>query len=279
MKHFAILLAMAIDSGPAYSAAAQNTKGKSQSTQQAKQELDAAQKKLTDASRELTKAEAEVQKADAGHQAALAKVQKARQTASVTIGAKLGLPGAIAQRDAAQRAIDAAQKALSKEVRAQSDYLEAAKEAEKASARLSEVREDTKLSEEKKKELVAELSKTIRHPVEIERERIEADANLKQLRLAAAEAGKQAAAIQTEVQKSVEDDSAVKAALAATKDDADKAKKAREDVEKQKKDVIAAQKQVVSETQQYQKATTAANAASTKSKKGAANSPQLLNQK
>ena len=89
--------------------------------------------------------------------------------------------------------------------------------------------------------------------------------------IAAAEAGKQVASIQAEVQKSLDDDSGVKAAFAATKDDADKVKKAHEELEKQKKDVVAAQKQVVTETQQYQKAVTASNAASAKSKKGKSN--------
>ncbi|MFM8468896.1 MAG: hypothetical protein ACKODH_02835 [Limisphaerales bacterium] len=250
-------------------AAAQTAKGKnsSQAQQQAKQELDAAQKKLADANRELAKAESEVQKADAANQTALGKVQKARQTAAANLGNKLGLPTALAQRDAAQRNLDTAHKALSKEIRTQPDYLGAAKEAEKASAQLSEVRDDTKLAEDKRKEQMAELSKIIRRPVEIERERIEADANIKQLRQAAAEAGRQAAAIQAEVQKSVEDDSGVKAAITATKDDADKAKKAREDLDKHKKEIIAAQKQVATETQQYQKAVATATA-NTKAKKG-----------
>ncbi len=231
-------------------AIAQSSKGKqSQTPQQAKQELDAAQKKLAEANRELTKAEGEAQKADASYQASLAKVQKARQTATAAIGGKLGLPAALAQRDAALRAVDAAQKTLSKEIRAQSDYQEAAKEAEKANVRFGEVRDDTKLADDKRKELIVELSKTIRHPVEIERERIEADANIKQLRTAAAEAGKQAGAIQAEVQKAVEDDGDVKAALQAFRDETDKTKKAHDDVDKQKKDIAAAQKTVATDAQ------------------------------
>lgn len=238
-------------------ATAQTTKGKqTQTPQQAKQELDAAQKKLTDSNRELTKVEGEAQKADASRQAALTKLQQARQTATVAVGGKLGLPAALAQRDAAVRAMDAAQKAISKETRAQSDYLDAAKESEKASARFKEVRDDTTLSDDKRKELIVELSKTIRRPVEIERERIEADAGLKQLRTAAAEAGKQAGAIQVEAQKAVEDDAGVKSAVQAERDDADKAKKAHDEVDKQRKAISAAQKQVATDTQQYQKATT-----------------------
>lgn len=234
---------------------AQTQKSKqSQTSQQAKQELDAAQKKLTDANRDLTKAEGDAQKADGIHQASLAKIQKARQAATTEHGKKLGLPAALAQRDAAQRAVDAAQKALSKEIRAQSDYQAAAKEAEKASTRLGEVREDTALADDKKKELTSELSKTIRRPTEIERERIEADANIKQLRTAAAEAGKQAGSILVEVQKAVELDADVKAALTAERDEADKAKKAHDEVDKHKKDIATAQKQVATETQQYQKA-------------------------
>lgn len=238
-------------------ATAQTTKSKQpQTPQQAKVELDATQKKLTEANRELAKVTGEAQKADAAQQASLGKIQKARQAATAAVGGKLGLPAALAQRDAAVRAVDAAQKAISKETRAQSDYQDAAKEAEKASARMKEVREDAALSDEKRKELIVELSKTMRRPVEIERERIDADANLKQLRTAAVEAGKQAGAIQAEVQKAVEDDGGVKAALQAERDDADKAKKARDEVDKQKKDIVAAQKQVATETQQYQKAMT-----------------------
>ncbi len=247
-----VAVGLALVSGPAL---AQTQAGRqAQSPQQAKQELDAAQKKLADANRELTKVEGEAQKADSAHQASLGKVQKARQTAAAVIGGKLGLPAALAQRDATLRAVDAAQKTLSKEVRAESSYLDAAKEAEKASARLKEVREDTALADDKKKELTADLSKAIRRPTEMERERIEADANLKQLRTAAAEAGRQAASIQAEVQKAVEEDSDVKAALQAERDDADKAKKARDDVDKHKKDIAAAQKQVAADAQQYQKA-------------------------
>lgn len=236
-------------------AVAQNQgKGKNQSAQQAKQERDTAQSKLKDASQELGKAQKEADKAEAAHQAALAKLQKARQAAAAEHGRKLGLPAALAQRDAAQRAVDTAQKTLSKEIRAQSDYQDAAKEAEKAGTRLREVREDTALADDKKKELTADLSKAIRHPTELERERIEADAGIKQLRVAATETGRQAASIQTEVQKAVEDDAEVKAAVQAERDEADKAKKAHDEVDKHKKEVAAAQKKTNTEQQQYQKA-------------------------
>lgn len=259
MRHYILSMvvsALAFPLGAVPSFAQTQKSKQAQTPQQAKQELDAAQKKVADANKELAKAEGDAQKADGAHQASLAKIQKARQTATSEQGKKLGLPSALAQRDAAQRAVDAAQKALSKEIRAQSDYLAAAKEAEKASARLGEVREDTALADDKKKDLTSELSKTIRRPTEIERERIEADANIKQLRTAAAEAGKQAASVQAEVQKAVEMDADVKAALTAERDEADKAKKAHDEVEKHKKDIAAAQKQVATETQQYQKAAT-----------------------
>ncbi|NBV24312.1 MAG: hypothetical protein EBS05_20640 [Proteobacteria bacterium] len=221
-------------------------------TASTKQNLDAAQKKLADVTAVISKAEAEAHKADTAHQAAVAKVQKARQSAAVTIGAKLGMPAAVAQRDAATRTLEAAQKALSKEIRTQADYLAAAKEADLASTKLGETRDDTKLSEEKKKELTAELSKTIRKPTELEKDRIEADGNLKQLRIALAEAGKQVASIQTEVMKTVDEQPEVKTALQAEREDADKAKKAHEEVDKHKKDLAAAQKAVAVDTQKAQ---------------------------
>ena len=258
------LVAVALALAPVAESAQAPKSKQAQSPQQAKQELDAAQKKLADANRELNKAETDAQKADAAHQASLTKIQKSRQTAMAAIGAKLGLPAAAAQRDAALRSVDAAQKALSKQIREQTDYQAAAKEAEKASVRLGEVRDDTSLADDKKRELTAELSKTIRRPTEMERERIEADANIKQLRTAAAEAGKQAGSIQVEVQKAVEEDARVKAALTDEREEADKAKKAHEEVDKHKKEIAVAQKQVATEAQQYQKAATTSAAAKTK---------------
>ncbi|MEQ2005780.1 MAG: hypothetical protein ABMA26_03190 [Limisphaerales bacterium] len=246
------------------SAPAQNSKSKqNQPTQQAKQELDAAKDTLTDANQDLSKAEKEADKAESAHQAALAKIQKARQAAFAELSKKLGLPTAIAQRDAASRAIEAAQTVLSKEIRAQADHQAAAKEAEKASARLQNVRDDTTLADEKKRQLTAELSKTIRRPTELERERIEADANIQQLRGKLAEAGKQVAAVQAQVQKAAEEDSDVKAAQQAERDSADKAKTVRAEVDKHKKEVAAAQKKANAESQQYQKAQS-----QTKAKKG-----------
>ena len=259
----ATLVTLGLAFAPA-SGLAQNSKSKQNpSTQQAKQELDAAKDKLKDANQDLNKAEKEVEKAESAHQTALAKIQKARQAAFAEHSKKLGLPTAIAQRDAASRAIEAAQTVLSKEIRAQADYQAAAKEAEKASARLQEVRDDTNLADEKKRQLTAELSKTIRRPTELERERIEADANIQQLRLKAGEAGKQVATVQSQVQKAAEEDSDVKAAQQAERDSADKVKTARAEVDKQKKEVAAAQKKASTESQQYQKAQT-----QTKTKKG-----------
>jgi chromosome segregation ATPase len=239
------------------------TKAKSASTQQAKQELDAAKDKLKDANQELTRAEKDFDKAKVAHDTAEAKIAKARAAAMAEHGKKLGLPTAIAQRDAASRAIEAAQTALSKGIRAQADYLAAAKEAEKASGRLQAVRDDTSLSDEKKKQLTAELSKAIRRPAELERERIEADANIQQLRLKAAEAGKQVAIVQSQAQKAAEEDSDVKAAQQAERAAADKVKDARAEVDKHKKEVASAQKKATTEAQQLQKAQTQA-----KSKKG-----------
>ncbi|KAF0179647.1 MAG: hypothetical protein FD161_1264 [Limisphaerales bacterium] len=230
------------------------TKTKSASTQQAKQELDAAKDKLKDANQELNKAEKDFDKAKAAHDSAGAKIAKARAAAMAEHGKKLGLPTAIAQRDAAQRAIEAAQTALSKEIRAQADYQAAAKEAEKASGRLQAVRDDTSLSDEKKKLLTAELSKAIRRPAELERERIEADAGIQQLRGKATEAGKQVAVVQSQAQKAAEEDNDVKAAQQAERNAAEKVKTARAEVDKHKKEVATAQKKANTEAQQYQKA-------------------------
>ncbi len=237
------------------------TKGKTQTPQQAKQELDTAKDKLKDANQDLGKAEKDMEKAEAAHQAAVAKIQKARQAAVVEHGKKLGLPIALGQRDAAQRAIEAAHTTLTKEIRGQPEHQAAVKEAEKASARLQQVREDATLNEEKKQQLSSELSKTIRRPAEIERERIEADANIQQLRLKAAEAGRQATIVLVQAQKAAEEDGDVKGALQAERDTADKVKSARADVEKHKKEVATAQAKVNSETQQYQKAASAAKTA------------------
>jgi DNA repair exonuclease SbcCD ATPase subunit len=250
----------------AFPARAQNQgKAKAQSTQQAKQELDAAKDKLKDANQDLGKAEKEAEKTEAAHKAAVAKIQKARQTALAEQGKKLGLPAALAQRDAAERAVSSAHATLAKEIRAQADYQAAAKEAEKASARLQEAREDTTLAEEKKKALTTELSKTIRRPVELERERIEADAGLQQLRLKAAEAGKQVATIQAQAAKAAEDDTEVRAAQQAEHAAAVKVKDARAEVDKRKNEVATAQKKAASEQQQLQKAQAQSQ---TKNKKG-----------
>lgn len=152
---FGVLLFVTAASAPAQNPA----KGKGQSTQQAKQELDAAKDKLKDANADLNKAEKDLDKAKTAHTAAEAKIQKARAAAMAEHGKKLGLPTAIAQRDAALRSVEAAQTALSKEFRAQADYQAAAKEAEQASARLQSLRDDTALSAEKKQQLTAELSR------------------------------------------------------------------------------------------------------------------------
>ncbi len=258
----AVLAASLLGSAvPAFSQT--QSKAKSASTTQAKKELDDAKAKLKDENQDLDKAEKEVEKAESAHQTALAKIQKARQAAFAQHSKKLGLPTAIAQRDAASRAIELAQTVLSKEIRAQADYQAAAKEAEKASARLREVRDDTALPDEKKRQLTAELSKTIRRPTELERERIEADTNIQQLRLKAGEAGKQVATVQSQVQKAAEEDSNVKAAQQAERDSAEKLKTARTEVDKHKKEVAAAQKKASTESQQYQKAQS-----QTKTKKG-----------
>ncbi|MFA6546514.1 MAG: hypothetical protein WCS99_19010 [Limisphaerales bacterium] len=236
-------------------ASAQGQKGKqSQSSQQARQELDAAKEKLAAAGKDLGKAERELDKAEAAHLAAQAKTQKARQAAFAEHGRKDRLPGAIAQRDAALRAVDAAQVALTKGIRAQSDHQAAVKEAGKASARLLEVREDSSLSDEKKKDLASDLSKTIRRPAEMEHERIDADPNILELRAKAAEAGRQLASVQARAQKEAEEDSDVKAAVKTEADAADKVKTARAEVARHKKDVASAQGKVTTETQQYQKA-------------------------
>lgn len=264
MCSLALALAAILASCCAGHAQAQSKgKNQSQSTQQAKQELDAAKDKLKDANTELSKAEKEADKAEAAHTAAVGKIQKARVAALAEHGKKLGLPTALAQRDAAERAVASAHAALAKEIRAQADYQTAANAAEKASTRLQEVREDTVLAEEKKKTLTAELSKTIRRPVELERERIEADAGIQQLRLKAVEAGKQVATIQTQAAKAAEDDADVKAAQQAERASAEKAKTARAEVDKHKKEVASAQKKATTEAQQLQKAQTQA-----KSKKG-----------
>ena len=258
-----VLAALWLGSAPA---PAQNQKNnKSQTSQQAKQELDAAKDKLKDANQDLNKAEKEADKAESAHQSALGKIQKARQAALAEHGKKLGLPTAVAQHAAAQRAFDTAHAALVKEIRAGADHQAAAKGAEEASNRMQKLRDDTALSGEKKQQLTSELAKILRRPVELERERTETDSNLQQLRLKIAEAGKQVAAIQGQTAKAAEDDSDVKAAQQAERDTADKLKTARADVDKQKKDVAAAQKKAVTEAQQLQKAQSQTTA---KNKKG-----------
>lgn len=248
------------------SAAAPNPKNpKTQTTQQAKQELDAAKDKLKDANQDLNKAEKEADKAESAHQTAVAKIQKARQAALAEHGKKLGLPTAVSLHAAAQRALAAAQSALAKEIHAQTDYQTAAKEAAQASVRLQAVRDDPKLPDEQKKQLTTDLSKAIRRPVELERERIEADPNLQQLRLKTGEAGKQVATVQAQAQQAAEDDSDVKAAQQAERDAADKVKTARAELNKQKQDVAAAQRKAATEAQQFQKAQSQTQA---KTKKG-----------
>jgi len=253
MRCLLILLAGVAFLVPAVSVPAQN-KSKSQSTQKAKQELDAAKDKLKDANQELTKAEKDFDKAKSAHNAAEARITKARAAALAEHGKKLGLPTAVAQRDAALRSIEAAQTALSKEIRAQADYQAAAKEAEQASTRLRSLRDDTTLSDDKKMQLTAELSKAIRRPTELERERIEADAGIRLLRAKAAEAGRQVAIVQAQAQQAAEADSDVKAAQQAERDAADKVKTARAEVDKHKKEVATAQKKATTEAQQLQKA-------------------------
>lgn len=262
MRRILILLTGAVLLADVTHVSAQN-KSKSASTQQAKQELDAAKDKLKDANQELNKAEKDFDKAKAAHDTAEAKIAKARTAALAEHGKKLGLPTAIAQRDAAQRAIEAAQTALSKEIRVQADYQAVAKEAEQASGRLQAVRDDTSLPDEKKRQLTADLSKTIRRPAELERERIEADAGIQQLRGKAAEAGKQVAVVQSQAQKAAEEDNDVKAAQQAERAAADKVKTARAEVDKHKKEVASAQKKANTAAQQYQKAQSQA-----KTKKG-----------
>lgn len=246
------LTVLVLGQAAVFAAAPSSKNSKAQTTQQAKQELDTAQAKLKEAQTDFSKAEKEAEKAEATHHAAAGKIQKARQAAFAEHAKKLGLPTALAEQAAAQRALTAAQTALSKELRSQADHQAAAAEAEQASARLQTARDDAKLSDEQRKQLTTDLSKAIRRPVELERERIEADPNLQQLRLKAGEAGKQAATIQAQAQKAAEDDSDVKAAQQAERDAADKVKPARAEVDKLKKDLATAQKKVATETQQYQ---------------------------
>lgn len=244
-----VVLLVTAASAPAQS----QNKAKSQSTQQAKQELDAAKDKLKDANADLNKAEKELDKAKAAHDAAGAKIAKARAGALAEHGKKLGLPTVIAQRDNAVRSVNAAQTALSTEFRTQADYQAAAKEAEQASVRLQSLRDDKSLSEEQQKQLTAELSKTIRRPAEMERERIETNAGIQALRTKAFEAGRQVAALQAQTQKAAEDDRDVKAAQKAERDAEEKVKTARAEIEKQKKEVVSAQKKATTEQQQMQK--------------------------
>lgn len=235
--------------------AAQNQKNaKSQTSQQAKQELDAAKDKLKDANQDLNKAEKEADKAESVHQSALAKIQKARQAALVEHGKRLGLPTAVAQHAAAQRAFDISHTALVKEVRAGAGHQAATESAGIASARLQQIRDDNALTTEKKQQATAELAKTLHRPFELERERVDADANLQQLRLKIAEAARQVTVIQGQVAKAAEGDSDVKAAQQAEHAAADKWKAARAEVDKQRKDVVAAQKKMATESQQFQKA-------------------------
>ena len=260
---FLVLAALSL--GPAPAVAQNQKSAKNQTSQQAKQELDAAKDKLKDANQDLNKAEKDAEKAESAHQSALGKIQKARQAALAEHGKKLGLPTALAQHAAAQRAFATAHAALVKEIRAGADHQAAAKAAEEASASMQKLRDDTALYSEKKLQLTSELAKILRRPVELERERTEADSNLQQLRFKIAEAGKQVVAIQGQTAKAAENDSDVKAAQQAERDTAGKLKSAHADVEKQKKDVAAAQKKAATESEQFQKAQSQTTA---KNKKG-----------
>lgn len=251
------------------SANAQNQgKGKSATTTQAKKELDDAKAKLKDENQDLDKAEREADKAEVARKTAAAKVQQARQAAMAEHGKKLGLPTALGQRDAATRGLEAAQTALSKQIHTTTEYQAAVKEAAQAKARLETVREDSTLPDDKKKQLTTDLSKIIRTPVELERERIEANPQIRDLRGKLAEANKQLAVIQGQVQKAVEEDAEVKATLQAERAAGEKAKTARADLEKHKKEVAAAQKKVTTENQQLQSAQSKAAAKSAKGKGG-----------
>ncbi len=229
-------------------------KSKSVSPTQARKEFDDAKAKLKDENQDLDKAEREVDKAEAARKTAAAKVQQARQAALAEHGKKLGLPVALGQRDATARGLESAHAALSKQIHTTTEHQAAVKEAEQAKTRLATVREDPSLSDDKKKQLTTELSKTIRTPVELERERIEANPQIRDLRGKLAEANKQLAVIQGQVQKAVEEDAEVKSALQAERAAGEKAKTARAEVEKHKKEVAAAQKKVATENQQLQSA-------------------------
>ncbi len=247
--------------------AAQPAKGKGASPQQAKKELDAAKTKLKNENADLSKAEKEIDKAEAAHKTALAKLQQTRQQASVTHSQRLGLPAVLGQRDALNRELQGVYDAVLKKTRAASEHQAAVKEAEQAKARLAALSEDSAVSDDKKKELRSELSKTMRAPIELERERIEADAQVRDLRGKLGEANKQVAAIQTQVQKAVEEDNGVKTAIQAERDSVEATKTARADVAKQKADVAAAQKKAATESQQLKQAAAKTNAKKKKGKK------------
>lgn len=240
---------------------------KTTSPTQAKKELDEAKAKLKDENLDLDKAMKEADKAEAARKSAVGKVQQARQAAVVEHGRKLGLPVATGKRDAASRALESAHAETARQVRASTEHQAAVKAAEKTKTRLESVRADAALSDEKKKQLISDLSKVIRAPVELERERLDADPQLRDLRGKLAEANKELVVIQGQVQKAAEDDAGVKAALQHEREAVEKAKAARAEVDKHKKEVAIAQKKVATENQQLQSAQSKA-AAATKGKKG-----------
>lgn len=268
IKPVAIVVLTACWLGSPVAAVAQNqTKAKTPSPTQAKKELDEAKAKLKDENQDLDKAEKEADKAEAARKSAATKVQQARQAAVIEHGRKLGLPVATGRRDAASRALESAHNASARQVRASAEHQAAAKAADEAKTRLESVRDDAALSDEKKKQLTSDLSKIIRAPVELERERLEADPQLRDLRGKLAEANKELVVIQGQVQKAAEDDAGVKTALQHEREAVEKVKAARAEVEKHKKEVAAAQKKVATENQQLQSAQSKA-AAAAKSKKG-----------
>lgn len=265
MKHAVLLVLTGLLLSPVGKATAQaQATSKNQPTTQAKKELDEAKAKLKDESHDLDKAEKEADKADAARKAAAAKVLHARQSAIAEHGKKLGLPIALGQRDAATRALASAHTTLAKQIRASTEHQSAVKEAEQAKTRLETVREDASVSDDKKKQLTTDLSKTIRAPVALEREQLDTNPQIRDLRAKLAEANKQAAIIQAQVQKAGEEAAGVKTALQHERESEEKAKTAHAEVDKHKREVTTAQKKVTNENQQLQ--SVQSKAAATKKK-------------
>lgn len=235
--------------------AAQSTRKKDAAqVNQAKGQFEDANDQVKQAHQKLDASRKELAQAQNAQEASTAKAQKALQSAVREHGAKLGLPQAVADMQSAQREADSIKSLIVTALKGEADYQRAAKAAGEASDQLKAVRDDASLSADERQRKSSQLSAVIRRPIEMERERLSADASYQAALRKYNDARKKGQRLEQRAQKEAEADPDVQKAEADAKKAQDEAKKTQKDISQRQKELAAAQSKAAQEQKQYQQA-------------------------